>query len=83
MSGLAKDAAAFKSTLHRQDYTSWHSQPKPLNPESSSTSSPGAGLAVAGEESSPSSNKKGKRPKTSMLLIAFFAFYVGLVGNLS
>ncbi|CDO70440.1 hypothetical protein BN946_scf184999.g81 [Trametes cinnabarina] len=27
MSGLARDAAAFKTALHRQDYTSWHSQP--------------------------------------------------------
>ncbi|KAI0668836.1 transcription initiation factor IIE subunit beta [Trametes maxima] len=30
MSGLARDAAAFKSALHRQDYTSWHSQPPAL-----------------------------------------------------
>lgn len=30
MSGLARDAAAFKSSLQRQDYTSWHSNPKPL-----------------------------------------------------
>ncbi|KAF8816909.1 transcription initiation factor IIE, beta subunit [Phlegmacium glaucopus] len=67
MSGLAKDAAAFKSTLHRQDYTSWHSQPKPLNAESSSTSSPGAGPAVAVDASSSSSNKKGKRPKTNIV----------------
>ncbi|KAF8637747.1 hypothetical protein AX17_002605 [Amanita inopinata Kibby_2008] len=28
MSSLAKDAAAFKSVLHRQEFTSWHSQPQ-------------------------------------------------------
>lgn len=27
MSSLSKDADAFKRVLHRQDYTSWHSQP--------------------------------------------------------
>ncbi|KDQ54466.1 hypothetical protein JAAARDRAFT_38133 [Jaapia argillacea MUCL 33604] len=30
MSGLARDAAAFKSALHRQDYSSWHANPAPL-----------------------------------------------------
>ncbi|KAI4527331.1 transcription initiation factor IIE, beta subunit [Schizophyllum commune Loenen D] len=30
MSKLAADAAAFKQSLHRTDYTSWHSQPPPL-----------------------------------------------------
>ncbi|CCM03215.1 uncharacterized protein FIBRA_05339 [Fibroporia radiculosa] len=46
MSSLARDAAAFKSALHRQDYTSWHSQPPPLQqqqqqpaPESTDVSS--------------------------------------------
>lgn len=32
MSTLAKDAAAFKSALARQDYTSWHSNPGPPQP---------------------------------------------------
>ena len=27
MSSLSKDADAFKRILHRQDYSSWHSQP--------------------------------------------------------
>ncbi|KAF9552307.1 transcription initiation factor IIE subunit beta [Agrocybe pediades] len=55
MSKLAQDAAAFKSTLQRQKYTSWHSQPKPLTP-----------AAIAGESSSSSSGKK-KRPKTNIV----------------
>ena len=66
MSKLLKEAAAFKSTLHRQDYTSWHSQPKPTGSSATTPSStPGAGLAVAGESSSSPGHKK-KRPKTSM-----------------
>ena len=32
MSALAKEAAAFKSALTRQDYTSWHSNPAPPQP---------------------------------------------------
>ncbi|EPS97328.1 hypothetical protein FOMPIDRAFT_1052540 [Fomitopsis schrenkii] len=32
MTSLARDAAAFKSALHRQDYSSWHSQPSPAQP---------------------------------------------------
>ncbi|KAI0351597.1 transcription initiation factor IIE subunit beta [Trametes cingulata] len=47
MSGLARDAAAFKSALHRQDYTSWHSQPPPPQP---------AGAPPA--EAEPSKKKK-------------------------
>ena len=88
MSGLAKDAAAFKSTLHRQDYTSWHSQPKPLNTESSSKpspskGSPSKGLAVADEASSSSSHKKAKRPKTSMLAFCILAIFLVSSDNLS
>jgi len=57
MSKLAKDTAAFKSALHRQDYTSWHSQPPPLD--------------VAPTGSTPPSDisqfpAKKKRPKASM-----------------
>ncbi|KAI0070964.1 transcription initiation factor IIE subunit beta [Panus rudis PR-1116 ss-1] len=48
---LARDAAAFKSALARQDYSSWHSQPPPLQ-------------AADNGEGSSKSNKK-KRPKTS------------------
>ncbi|KIM41846.1 hypothetical protein M413DRAFT_10722 [Hebeloma cylindrosporum] len=63
MSKLAKDAASFKSTLQRQDYSSWHSQPKPSTSTSPSTA--GAGLAIAGETSSSSGKKK--RPKTNIV----------------
>ncbi|KAH9476852.1 Transcription initiation factor IIE subunit beta [Psilocybe cubensis] len=66
MSKLAKDAAAFKSTLQRQDYTSWHSQPKPSTSSSAApSSSAGAGLAIAGE--SPNAGSKKKRPKTNIV----------------
>ncbi|KAF9468241.1 hypothetical protein BDZ94DRAFT_1294311 [Collybia nuda] len=57
MSKLAKDSAAFKSVLHRQDYTSWHSQPPALD---SSTPS------VAEASTQPSPPKK-KRPKTNVV----------------
>ncbi|SJL08200.1 uncharacterized protein ARMOST_11563 [Armillaria ostoyae] len=40
MSKLAKDTAAFKSTLKRQDYTSWHSQPPPLDAQPPAQPSP-------------------------------------------
>ena len=53
MSSLAKDAAAFKSTLARQDYTSWHSNPAPPQPSGD----------VGGEESGE--KKKKKKSKTS------------------
>jgi len=54
MAGLARDAAAFKSALHRQDYSSWAIQPPPLggNPPA---------------ESSSDSSKKKKRPKTNVV----------------
>src|ERR1700753_592997 len=55
MSTLAKDAAAFKSALARQDYTSWHSNPGPPQP-------PGDTQA---EE--PGEKKKKKKPKQSAL----------------
>ena len=64
MSKLAKEAASFKQTLQRQDYTSWHSQPKPST-SAASTPASGSGLAVAGESSHSPGHKK-KRPKTSM-----------------
>ncbi|KAJ3505594.1 hypothetical protein NLJ89_g7333 [Agrocybe chaxingu] len=66
MSKLAKEAAAFKSTLQRQDFTSWHSQPKPAT-SAASTSSAGGGLAIAGESSSSSATHKKKRPKTNIV----------------
>ncbi|KAI0092271.1 transcription initiation factor IIE subunit beta [Irpex rosettiformis] len=52
MSTLAKDAAAFKSALGRQDYTSWHSQPPPLQSDASEASG---------------SAKKKKRPKSNVV----------------
>ncbi|KAG6867456.1 hypothetical protein C0993_002539 [Termitomyces sp. T159_Od127] len=64
MSKLAQDAAAFKSVLKRQDYTSWHSQP----PAPSETATP-ASLQTPAESSSPSTPKK-KRPKTSAGVIS-------------
>ncbi|KAI0339059.1 transcription initiation factor IIE subunit beta [Trametopsis cervina] len=51
MSALAKDAAAFKSALGRQDYTSWHSQPPPLQP------------AASDMQDASGSSKKKKRQK--------------------
>ncbi|KAJ3711829.1 hypothetical protein DFJ43DRAFT_1107212 [Lentinula guzmanii] len=52
MSKLAQDAAAFKSVLQRQDYTSWHSQPPPIEKSSE-------------QETAPSSKKK--RPKSNIV----------------
>ncbi|KAF8621883.1 hypothetical protein AX15_007439 [Amanita polypyramis BW_CC] len=57
MSGLAKDAAAFKSTLQRQDTTSWHSHTRPTT--TSNAPSPPA------EPSHPSPKKK--RPKSNIV----------------
>lgn len=59
MSGLARDAAAFKSALHKQDYTSWHSQPPPPQLAQSTAAS-------AGDGEPP---KKKKRPKSSTSLL--------------
>ena len=53
MSTLAKDAAAFKTALARQDYTSWHSNPGP----------PKISGDTGGEE--PGEKKKKKKPKNS------------------
>ncbi|EIW56635.1 transcription initiation factor IIE subunit beta [Trametes versicolor FP-101664 SS1] len=57
MSGLARDAAAFKSALHKQDYTSWHSQPPP--PQLAQTTA-----TSAGDGEPP---KKKKRPKSNVV----------------
>ncbi|KAG5653134.1 hypothetical protein H0H81_002126 [Sphagnurus paluster] len=56
MSKLAKDSAAFKSVLKRQDYTSWHSQPTPAEP---------VPAPVTASVPEPSSTPKKKRPKTT------------------
>ncbi|KAG9219268.1 hypothetical protein CCMSSC00406_0001678 [Pleurotus cornucopiae] len=63
MSKLAKDAAAFKSVLHRQDYTSWHSQPPPARADQ-----PAAVAAPAASSSKePSSEKSSKRAKSNIV----------------
>ncbi|KAG6812241.1 hypothetical protein H0H92_003781 [Tricholoma furcatifolium] len=59
MSKLAKDAAAFKSVLKRQDYTSWHSQPPAL----SEASTPAESQTPAESSSTP----KKKKPKTNIV----------------
>lgn len=53
MSTLAKDAAAFKSALTRQNYTSWHSNPGPPQPVGDTV------VEESGEK------KKKKKPKHS------------------
>ena len=58
MSKLAKDSAAFKSVLHRQDYTSWHSQPPPIDAKPTESPAPSDTLQ-------PSTKKK--RPRASMI----------------
>ncbi|PCH43051.1 transcription initiation factor IIE subunit beta [Wolfiporia cocos MD-104 SS10] len=54
MASLARDAQQFKSALQRQDYTSWHSQPPPLQQQPS-------------PEQGESSTKKKKRPKSNVV----------------
>ncbi|KAI9061252.1 transcription initiation factor IIE subunit beta [Trametes sanguinea] len=61
MSGLARDAAAFKSALHRQDYTSWHSQPPGLQQQQQL---PQQAAASSGDAES---SKKKKRPKSNVV----------------
>ncbi|KAG0699215.1 hypothetical protein DFH29DRAFT_1015604 [Suillus ampliporus] len=61
---LGKDADAFKRILHRQDYTSWHSQPVPLN---SSTPVPAPVTAAASTSDATPSTTKKKRPKTNIV----------------
>ncbi|KAG1731432.1 hypothetical protein EDB19DRAFT_1722381 [Suillus lakei] len=66
---LGKDADAFKRVLHRQDYTSWHSQPVPLN-SSPSTPAPAPAPTIAAastSESTSTPSTKKKRPKTNIV----------------
>ncbi|KAH9948459.1 transcription initiation factor IIE subunit beta [Amylocystis lapponica] len=56
MSALARDSIAFKSALHRQDYSSWHAQPAPLQPPPPPVS-----------ESSEPPLKKKKRSKSNVV----------------
>ncbi|OSD03654.1 transcription initiation factor IIE subunit beta [Trametes coccinea BRFM310] len=62
MSGLARDAAAFKSALHRQDYTSWHSQPPGLGQQQQQQQQ-----AAAASSGDAESSKKKKRPKSNVV----------------
>ncbi|KAJ6519411.1 transcription initiation factor IIE subunit beta [Mycena sanguinolenta] len=64
MSQLAKDTAAFKSALKRQDYTSWHSQPPAAAAATPPT--PAANAAEADPDFVPSSKKK-PRPKSNVV----------------
>jgi len=57
MTTLAKDAAAFRSALARQDYTSWHSNPAP----------PQAPGDAGGEESGEKKKKKKSKNSTCHL----------------
>jgi len=63
MSQLAKDTAAFKSALKRQDYTSWHSQPSAAT---SAAPTPPPVAAEADPDFVPSSKKK-PRPKSNVV----------------
>ncbi|THH33282.1 hypothetical protein EUX98_g930 [Antrodiella citrinella] len=58
MSSLAADSASFKKGLNRADYSSWHAQPPPLQPQASGSE------ATNGE-----SSKKKKRSKQSMYVV--------------
>ncbi|KAJ7923078.1 hypothetical protein B0H13DRAFT_2406376 [Mycena leptocephala] len=64
MSKLAKDSAAFKSVLKRQDYTSWHSQPTPATTPAVATPPP---AAEPDPDFVPSSSKKKPRPKSNVV----------------
>ncbi|KAG2146871.1 uncharacterized protein EDB93DRAFT_1250667 [Suillus bovinus] len=63
---LGKDADSFKRVLHRQDYTSWHSQPAPLNSSPSASISTPTPAPITAESTSMPSTKK-KRPKTNIV----------------
>ncbi|KAF7367270.1 Transcription initiation factor IIE subunit beta [Mycena sanguinolenta] len=65
MSQLAKDTAAFKSALKRQDYTSWHSQPRPA--AAAATPPAANGAEEADPDFVPSSSKKKPRPKSNVV----------------
>jgi transcription initiation factor TFIIE subunit beta len=76
MSKLVADAAAFKAAMHRQNYTSWHSNPAPSTPTESNT---GTTTATAEDASSDPSPGKKKRPKASAYYHPFSAFSVLLI----
>ncbi|KAG1807779.1 uncharacterized protein BJ212DRAFT_1385426 [Suillus subaureus] len=57
---LGKDTDSFKRVLHRQNYSSWHSQPAPLNSSAGSISTPAPAPA-------PTTAPYKKRPKTNIV----------------
>ncbi|KAF7340023.1 Transcription initiation factor IIE subunit beta [Mycena venus] len=64
MSQLAKDTAAFKSALKRQDYTSWHSQPSAAT---SAAATPPAATEADPDFVPSSSSKKKPRAKSNVV----------------
>ncbi|TCD59958.1 hypothetical protein EIP91_011009 [Steccherinum ochraceum] len=62
MTSLAADSASFKKSLHRADYTSWHSQPPPLQ----AAQAPQASGSDSNNGGGGSDKSKKKRPKTSI-----------------
>ncbi|KAF9010735.1 transcription initiation factor IIE subunit beta [Cyathus striatus] len=67
MSKLAQDAAAFKSVLQRQNYTSWHSQPPPLGGSSGGSGGGGGGGGSDAAGTTSDSSPKKKRPKANVV----------------
>ncbi|KAK7064581.1 transcription initiation factor IIE subunit beta [Favolaschia claudopus] len=67
MSQLAKDTAAFKSALKRQDYTSWHSQPTTSSSVAATAPTPPPAADVADPDFVPSATKKKSRPKSNVV----------------
>ncbi|EJD04949.1 transcription initiation factor IIE subunit beta [Fomitiporia mediterranea MF3/22] len=63
MSALARDAAAFKSSLQRQDFTSWHSNPSLKN----NAPPPSSGTTASSTTSTSSETAKKKRPKPNIV----------------
>ncbi|KAJ2936145.1 hypothetical protein H1R20_g949, partial [Candolleomyces eurysporus] len=76
MSKLQQDAAAFKSVMKRQDFTSWHSQPKPAVPVAASPSAASTSTsAAAGEDvvfSQPADTGTGLNVNTQLVYAVSF-----------
>ncbi|KAH8112097.1 transcription initiation factor IIE subunit beta [Phellopilus nigrolimitatus] len=65
MSALARDAAAFKSSLQRQDFTSWHSNPSLKNKSELPTTAPAPAASSSSTPADPTKQKK--RPKQNIV----------------
>ncbi|KAF7975261.1 hypothetical protein HWV62_10136 [Athelia sp. TMB] len=86
MSGLAKDAAAFKSVLSRQDYTSWHSQPPPPGTTANAVAAaagPPPDNAAAGSSSSSSKKKRPKASTSAHVLLSEWPADTGTGSNIN